>query len=379
MKFKFTLDPTPKKFTCPSCEKKRFVRYIDTETGEYLPIEFGRCDRESSCTYHNKPQVTLSRTEGNAASPRRCKNKTVSKNPASRIPHVIFRQTMSHYHQNNFVTILLDLFSKTTVKKLILDFLFGTSSHWPSATIFWQIDKDHKVRSGQVMLFDVKTRSRVKMPFPHITWAHTLLMKQKKLPNDFTLSQCLYGEHQLIELPKDKQVAIVESAKTAIIMTGIFSHYTWMATGGSHNIKPGIFQPIKERNIILYPDLGQFKKWNEKAAELRKQGFRITVSTLLETCATKSDHQSGLDIADYFINNTSVTLSEAKASISSENSVNYPRLQPEDNQESTETNRRALSKDDLIYNKLITENPAILQLVEEFQLVNSKTNKPFIT
>ena len=43
--------------TCPECGRKgAFVRYIDTETGEQLADNVGRCNREDSCGYHYKPR-----------------------------------------------------------------------------------------------------------------------------------------------------------------------------------------------------------------------------------------------------------------------------------------------------------------------------------
>lgn len=55
--YHYILDKGTKKHICPNCGKLRFVRYIDTETGQYLPGEFGRCDRESNCNYHKKPPI----------------------------------------------------------------------------------------------------------------------------------------------------------------------------------------------------------------------------------------------------------------------------------------------------------------------------------
>ena len=52
---RYKLEKGSKKHHCPECSKRRFVRYIDTDTGEYLPHLYGRCDRESKCAYHLNP------------------------------------------------------------------------------------------------------------------------------------------------------------------------------------------------------------------------------------------------------------------------------------------------------------------------------------
>ena len=76
---------------------------------------------------------------------------------------------------------------------------------------------------------------------------------------------------------------------------------TWMACGGLNGISPARFEPLKNHNIILYPDIKGFYKWNEKANELKKIGFRVTVSDLLEKAdfVTPEESNSGFDLADY--------------------------------------------------------------------------------
>jgi hypothetical protein len=36
------------RFPCPNVTKRTLVKYVETETGSYLPDEFGRCDREKT-------------------------------------------------------------------------------------------------------------------------------------------------------------------------------------------------------------------------------------------------------------------------------------------------------------------------------------------
>ena len=43
------------RYTCPSCEKsKKFTRYIDTHTNEYVGNVVGYCERINKCGYHYK-------------------------------------------------------------------------------------------------------------------------------------------------------------------------------------------------------------------------------------------------------------------------------------------------------------------------------------
>ena len=52
---RYSLEKGSKKHHCPDCNKKTFVLYIDTETGDHLPEQYGRCDRESKCGYFLNP------------------------------------------------------------------------------------------------------------------------------------------------------------------------------------------------------------------------------------------------------------------------------------------------------------------------------------
>jgi len=44
------------RFECPECgEFAQFAKYIDTETGEQLGNNVGRCNRVDKCGYHKLP------------------------------------------------------------------------------------------------------------------------------------------------------------------------------------------------------------------------------------------------------------------------------------------------------------------------------------
>ncbi|MFL0685371.1 MAG: DUF6371 domain-containing protein [Algoriphagus aquaeductus] len=52
---RYHFDKSSKKFRCPACQKKTFVLYVDAVTGNYLPEQYGKCDRESNCGFFQLP------------------------------------------------------------------------------------------------------------------------------------------------------------------------------------------------------------------------------------------------------------------------------------------------------------------------------------
>lgn len=103
----------------------------------------------------------------------------------------------------------------------------------------------------------------------------------------------------LINTDYQKEIAIVESEKTAIMMSIFLPQYIWIATGSKSNFKIQLLEPLKKRKCIAFPDKGEFDAWNTKANELNQQGFKIAVSNLLEKTAFKN----GFDLADYYLIN----------------------------------------------------------------------------
>lgn len=278
-----TLDKSSKKFICPNCGKRTFVRFVETESGKYLAENFGRCDRESECRYYAHPVNEKMYFRA---------FKTPEIIPTSYISSEIMSKTENNYEENNFVKFLLKHFDVKQVGKALEVYHIGTSKKWNGACVFWQIDNQNKIRSGKIMLYDKSNGKRIKEPYNHVNWSHKVLKIE-----DFSLKQCLFGLHRII-VELNKPIAIVESEKTAIIMSLVSPDFVWMATGSKGNFKFEMLKPIKKRNIVSFPDKGEYSNWLNKATELNSIGFKIGVSEILE----QTDFENGFDLADYYIN-----------------------------------------------------------------------------
>lgn len=304
--YRFQLDnrrPT-KLFHCPQCGKREFKCYVDNERGEYMSEHVGMCNRLNNCGYHYTPKQFFTDNPNakmlEVGKPlyRAFPTSNMVSDTFSTIPLSIFEKSQSHYESNYFISYLKSLFDDDLAMQLVKRFHIGTSKHWTGATVFWQIDTVGNIRTGKIMLYDGVTGKRRKdyNGKKYINWAHTAL----KLPN-YNLTQSLFGEHQLKNEPIDKTIAIVESEKTAVLMTAVLPQYVWLATGGLHNLKVENALILRGRKVILFPDLNAFDKWKTKEAELLNIGCLAMTSDLLERLATPNDKSEGYDLADYFI------------------------------------------------------------------------------
>lgn len=302
MNHRYILEPykgMKSRFHCPQCnEKNVFTRYIDVKTGQYINDNVGRCNRESNCGYHYKPmQYFLDNPTAESIRDKQnyqsITNMVFKKKTISFIDDSIFKASLKGYDDNCFVKYLVRLFGHDTADEIIRTYSIGTSKHWNGATVFWQIDCSGKIRTGKIMLYDPLTGKRVKEPFNHITWVHSAL----KL-NNYELQQCLFGEHLLKGC--SKPVAIVESEKTAIIASVYFPKFIWLATGSLSNLTMEKCSILKNRDVVLFPDLKGYGKWLEKSKDLSVI-TKFVVSDFLERKANIEEQRQGLDLADYLV------------------------------------------------------------------------------
>lgn len=376
--------------TCPECGKRReFTRYVDTLGEVELPANVGKCNREMNCGYHYTPRqyfkdagICFDRQgnikTGSADAPRRAVSRpqpTAAPMPtASLIDPAIFRRSLAGLEHNNFAKFLRSKFGQETADAALTRYHVGTSRHWQNAgaTVFWQVDISGRVRTGKVMLYDPDTGRREKSENRKPTWVHALL----KLP-DFYLQQCFFGEHLLSSEP-GKAVAVAESEKTAIIGSVFFAqkNYLWLATGGKNFPPPERWEVLRGRRVVLFPDTGQpkgtdtqtpFERWSAKADELRKAGFQVAVSDLLERRASPDEREVGADLADYLLR---FDLADFQPRHDTPGQAATPTPTP------PKTSAHAPKNERQTLSRMIQKNPAVAELIARFDL-QLESVKPF--
>ncbi|MES2377046.1 MAG: DUF6371 domain-containing protein [Bacteroidota bacterium] len=302
--YRYTLEPyknLKSRHTCPECfERKKFTRYIDNETGNHLADQVGKCDREESCGYHFTPkQYFAANPDLKAAKEERPAPPPEELKPDF-IPQKLFEKSLNHYEKNDFVEYLDSLFDYKTLDGLIEDYHIGTAKHWPHATIFWQVDRKGNVRTGKIMLYDPYTGKRVKEPYNHIAWAHTLLKQPK-----YVLKQCFFGEH-LIYPGCKKIIAIVESEKTAIIAAGYMPEYVWVAAGSLEGLTYDKCRILYGYQVILFPDADGYPKWEARMKQLRAKMPETSFGMANYLADVPPEKRTpGMDVADWLIANKS--------------------------------------------------------------------------
>lgn len=286
--YKYSLDTSSKKFICPKCEKKTFVRFVETETLAYLGNNLGRCDRESNCGYFSRPTgMLVNKNE---------KPSLVSL-PTSFHGLELIEKSMMINLENNFVQFLKTIFSEAEANEAVRKYLICNSKRWHGATVFWQIDNYERVHAGKILAYNQETGKRIKSNEGKalIDWVHSVLKRNGTL-REFNLRQCLFGLH-LIKEAKATVVGLVESEKTAVLMSLFKPEYIWMATGSKSGFKYEFLKPIQQYKIIAFPDKSEYNDWLIIAKQLNGFNFDIVVNDWLE----QSDYKDGTDLADVLL------------------------------------------------------------------------------
>lgn len=256
-RYKWHLDRTSHKAICPKCGQKRFVLYVD-DSGTPAGEEYGRCDREQSCGYSRYPGKEVS------------SNNTLTHTPAPKIttPMRYDSRVLSEF--NRIDSNLFPFFaSLVTPLRAMEKWQLYNVGCYNDNVIFWQRDINGEIRGGKLIRYD-KNGHRVKDDKP-ASWTHYQKVFNPYKTGD-KLEQCLFGEWLLAKYP-DAPVVVVESEKTALIMSAIaHSNHIWLASGGSQMLKDSSRTKVLEgRDVLLMPDQGQYWNWHMVAQRLHCQ------------------------------------------------------------------------------------------------------------
>ena len=294
--------------TCPACGKPRcFTLYVD-EDGKPLDPTVGKCDHTGSCNYHKTPSEFFKEHPERRPNPDwryqkvdwlEAKKQRMKVLPVATcfIPPDIVLRSVKPQRNSDLVEFLLKILDPVIVEDLIRDYQLGVTSK--GDVIFFQLDINGSCRTGKIMKYNPETGHRIKdenCP-GRITWVHSLMKYPNGLPQDWHLTQCLFGEHLLKQYPK-KVVALVESEKTAVICAGLMPRFLWLATGGKSQINDRLLV-LKGRRVVAFPDIDGYDEWQRKLADYPE--LAVTISPVLQQNATKEDREAHIDIADWLI------------------------------------------------------------------------------
>ena len=330
---------------CPKCgDPHSFAYYLDGNTGQPINKTVGRCNHESGCGYHYTPKQFFI---DNPVEMER-HNITTMQPPTPKLQREIGCIPFSYVeksasYNSSFVFFLCGLFDRfslesPTIERLMHDYALGATQD--GGIIYWQIDTKGRVRTGKVMRYNPETGHRIK-DAGGINWVHSIMKKHKLLPDDYNLVQCLFGEH-LLKMYPDKVVALVESEKSALIASGVYPEYIWLATGGKSQLSIDKLKVLKGRTVIMFTDVDGYEYWKNKAKDVEAIGCKVVVSDLLENNATNEDRANKIDLADWLVRYLSDgTVTEL---------------------------RNELSEAEKILQEMIDKNPTLQVLIDTFNL-----------
>ena len=161
-----------------------------------------------------------------------------------------------------------------------------------------------KTRSGKPLFWMINERQE---PLDaHIAsggWISTALKARQPLLHAWCPVHCLFGQHLLLQEP-DKEVCIVESERSAVVLSEVMPECIWLATMYPMNLNVTSFEPLQGRCVMLYPRTDpvgdHYLAWLELADQARRiYDISVSVNDLLEDKATPEQKEQCIDLVDF--------------------------------------------------------------------------------
>ena len=159
-------------------------------------------------------------------------------------------------------------------------------------TIFWMIDELGIVRDGHI----------------GSGWVSQMLKaREPALMRYLTVSHCLFGLHlTAADETGLKPVAIVESERTAVVLSELAPESLWLSTACDSIFTVDMLEPLAGRKITVFPHtdptMSNYVAWLEMADFAKRNcAIDITVQDILEENATDEQKSRCIDILDYIL------------------------------------------------------------------------------
>lgn len=249
--------------------------------------QYGKCDRVNHCGYEFRP-------DGNTT----VEVEEKQKQPISVLPRSVVVKALKHGIGKDPLTEFL-LQASDLAPQVLRDYVVSSVPFRDTvAPVFWLIDHNGKVRSGKMMVYETKDgvphRKHHTNQWRVFGWVHTKI-------KDYNLETCFFGAHLVPKYP-DKPVHVVESEKTALIMSCVAPDYLWLAAGSMTMLQPEYLPDLRGRDVVLHPDKGEktYAYWGLKAKEILEQNLvgSIKISNFTQD---REELEEGDDISDYYV------------------------------------------------------------------------------
>ena len=138
----------------------------------------------------------------------------------------------------------------------------------------------------------------------------SLILDPKKIDSLDSCNSCSVKNHSLDSCNscsvKSSVVCIVESEKTAVIMSVICPECVWMSCGGLQMFKPELLAPLVNYKVVIFPDTDEtgeaYKQWLavlQQASQRYPFKHPLRISNLLEQHATPDQKSRKIDLIDF--------------------------------------------------------------------------------
>ena len=235
------------------------------------------------------------------------------------LTHMSTLCTQSRSDRNNLARWLCTQFPEEQVAEVLARYRTGSTRD--GRIIYWQIDEHGQVRAGKVMAYDLDGH-RMKDGKGNVCWVHSMKIDGIRF-DEMLAPQCLFGEHLASPLPLPRRgdsntamqdsppweglgeapLCLVESEKTALIMSLIKPDRVWLATGGKANFKESMLAPLLGHEVAVYPDADALTDWYARAVGMnRTLGTRLHIPTWYYDLMNHDEaRREGWDLADVIL------------------------------------------------------------------------------